>query len=236
MLRLIVVAVILAGFVPSSRAGVAYTDGFEGPNLNPFWTPSISRGSLSFTPAGAHSGTNGAQFDTTSDSSGQKTVQLTHAFGQPTFGNFSVWVYDTAAGEPSTNYFRFFASPTPVPANGWGAQILTHDEPPDPNYTVMGFTSNEIASTVARTKGWHHWEIDDQPTGLNLLIDGQTVLSSPNVQPISNVVLMMTAPGFRPGWTGYYDDFQFTPVPEPGTAGTIACIGALCALRRRRWA
>ena len=76
MLRLIVVAVILAGFVPSSRAGVAYTDGFEGPNLNPFWTPSISRGSLSFTPAGAHSGTNGAQLESTSVA-GRRTWKAT---------------------------------------------------------------------------------------------------------------------------------------------------------------
>ncbi len=235
MRRLLVIGLLFWAFGASVYGEDAYSDSFEGPVLNPYWTPSISRGALSFTPAAAHSGLNGAQFDTTADSSGQKTVQLTHQFGVPVYGAFSVWVFDTGAGAASSNYFRFFASPTPIPANGWGAQILTHDGAPDPTYTVMSLVTGETASSVARTQAWHHWEIDVMPTGLTELIDGQAVLTSPTVAPISNVSLMLTAPGFRPAWTGYYDDFSFTPAPEPGTLGFIAAVGVgMGCVRRAR--
>lgn len=138
------------------------------------------------------------------------------------------------AGAASSNYFRFFATPTPIPAKGWGAQILTHDASPDPTYTVMSLVTGETASSVARTQAWHHWEIDVLPAGLTELIDGQQVLSSPTVAPISNVSLMLTAPGFRPAWTGYFDDFNFTPAPEPGMVGLIAGAGVTLGCGRRR--
>jgi hypothetical protein len=217
----------------AEAADPAYSDAFEGPALNAFWTPSTSRGSFSFTAAAAHGGAKGVQFDTTADATGQKTVQLAHTFTQPVYGKLSVWLFDTAAGEASSNYFRFFASPTPVPGNGWGAQLLTHDGSPDPHYTAMAFNTGEVDGGVARSKAWHLWEIDDRTTGLTLSVDGQVVLTSATAQPFSTVTLMMTAPGFRPGWTGYYDDFQFTPVPEPTTAGVVAGASGLLAATRR---
>src|SRR5438105_2092033 len=78
-----------------------FVDNFEGPALNSFWSTSNQSGSISFPSAAqAHSGQQSVQFNSVQGSQ-QKTIQLQHAFASPVFGTFSVWMYDTGAGQLS---------------------------------------------------------------------------------------------------------------------------------------
>ncbi|MGO9913133.1 MAG: beta strand repeat-containing protein, partial [Isosphaeraceae bacterium] len=71
--------------------------------------------------------------------------------------------------------------------------------------------SNVAATGITRTLAWHEYEIIDTPQALSIVLDGTTVYTTAGGTPFDSVTLEMFAPGFRPSWTSYYDDFEFVP-------------------------
>ena len=85
----------LAGFAftvvvvcASARAQTAFSDGFEGTTLNPFWAMEVfaSSGSVNLSNAFAHSGTQSVQVNTTVFGG---AVVLAHHFPSPLYGTVS---------------------------------------------------------------------------------------------------------------------------------------------------
>ena len=76
----------------------SYSDSFEGPTINPWWTLNI-RGDLSysFSTTQHHTGSRSLQVHLTNNGG---DVELTHAFSAPVRGDFSVWVYDDPSVTP----------------------------------------------------------------------------------------------------------------------------------------
>jgi hypothetical protein len=83
-----------------------FSDSFEGASLNPFWSSNTQSGSIQLTNAMAHSGSQSVEFIST-ETALTKEIQLFHNFSSPTYGETSVWIYDTGAAVDSSNYIGF---------------------------------------------------------------------------------------------------------------------------------
>jgi hypothetical protein len=83
-----------------------FSDSFEGASINPFWSILNRSGSVSLSSNKAHTGSQSVRLDTTSTSQ-NKLVELFHQFDAKSYGDTSVWFYDTGAGLSSSNYIEF---------------------------------------------------------------------------------------------------------------------------------
>ncbi len=188
------------------RVVLSFVDGFEGPTLDPFWTKIEISGFVTMpSTERAHGGSQSVKF-TSTNSSSSKDVGLTHSFGTAGCGRSSIWLFDTGANQSSSNQFWFSMSNS---VTGRGALLAAADygvaDGATYYYDVHGIT----AHVITRTQNWHQFTIDSEPTGLTLLIDGQTVYSSSEAIPFDKVNIQMVAPNWRPEWTSYWDDFEF---------------------------
>lgn len=224
--------------IESARAAdpLSFSDGFEGPTLNPFWSKLENAGSITFpSSAKVHSGLQSVQFNSV-QGQGQKNIELLHNFENPQYGTVSVWVFDTGADLTSSNYLAFFVTNS---AQGKSTQILTQDYDLGPtnggNYDYVPFNGSGGMSTVDRTQNWHQWSITATASTSILAVDGHTIFSGPGGIPFDRVVFTMSGPDFRPSFTSHFDDFSFQAVPEPalGCLALIA-VGTLAVERRRR--
>jgi hypothetical protein len=84
-------AVALLAFAPPALAQ-SYSDSFNGPTLNSWWTQNIG-GDLSFSFSNTQFHTSPASLQVQLTQNGGE-VELTHVFSAPVHGDFSVWVYD----------------------------------------------------------------------------------------------------------------------------------------------
>jgi hypothetical protein len=101
-----------------------FVDGFEGPTLDPFWTKTQISGFVTMpSTERVHTGTQSVKF-TSTNSGVDKNVGLGHNFGTPVYGKVSVWLFDTAAGDASSNQFWFFISNS---ATGKGPLLAAAD-------------------------------------------------------------------------------------------------------------
>ena len=119
----VALTVLLIGAGRANGGGLTYTDGFEAPTLNPFWSTSIQSGSIALSTGQAHSGNQSVQLSST-DTGVTKSIQLFHDFSTPVYGVTSVWVLDTGAGADSSNYIAFSINNA---ALNFGAGLLTFD-------------------------------------------------------------------------------------------------------------
>jgi hypothetical protein len=240
MKRFIPLFVLVLTSVSGAYAGsIQFTDGFEGSTLDPFWNATTQdSGSITFpSTAAAHSGSQCVQFNSVATGN-NKYIFLTHNFSGPTYGDASVWFYDTAAS--SSNYFQLVVANS---ALGKYASVFTTDFDlgPGDGDTYYGNTWDEsnVVSSVERTQGWHQYNLDATATSLTMSVDGNVIYSGPGGTPFDSVNLEMTGPNWRPACVTYFDDFSFngSPVPEPSTLALLA-IGAVSLLayawRRRR--
>jgi hypothetical protein len=182
----------------SSAADPAvFSDGFEAPTLDGFWTTRLSLASITLSSAQVHSGTQAAQFS--ASGYGQKDSALEHRFASPQYGKISVWVYD------QKNYI-YFSTMVHNTALGQGAGIGVQDWDYSAYYSVAGKTS------FPRSVGWHLFSMEFTASAFVASIDGQVVYSGPGGVPYDKIVLQMTGPG---SGGVVYDDFAYTAAPDP---------------------
>lgn len=226
LLQLALVGFVVCGWGSSTcLAALNFTDGFEGPTLDPFWTASASNGSITFpSTEQVHSGSQSVRFNSVAGLN--KDVNLIHNFDTGIYGTFSVWIYDTGAGQASSNYIG-------MQLNGIGdrASLLVFDfgfgEGSTYNYSP-NFASS-FQSGISRTLGWHNFEIENSPDSVRYSVDGVQVFQENQGLAVTSLQLFMVGPSFRPAWTSYFDDFSVTEavpnaaVPEPSSVVLFGC-------------
>jgi parallel beta-helix repeat protein len=189
-----------------------FSDGFEAPTLNPFWSTQTQSGSITLSSALAHTGSQSVEFDS-SVTSQAKAVFIYHTFTTPTYGDVSVWVYDNGAGVLSSNYLFLDVHDS---QDSRIAEVFTDDydlgvgnngHDYDFNVGNTGYESN-----VNRTQAWHQFQINDDPSGLSVLLDGQVLYSGASQAAIGTIQVGIGAPSWRPAWTAHFDDFAFNPL------------------------
>jgi hypothetical protein len=193
-------------------AAQAFSDGFEGSTLDPFWTAFTNNGTVTMpSTAVVHSGSQSLQLDTSSAPSAPvKAAGIRHLFSTPCYGRLSVWMNDHMATAASSNYITLWAPPYAVgtfdynlsPTNG-GSYV----------YQTSGVS---VHTNIPKSPGWHRFEISSTPTSTTISVDGIVVFSGGGGQPFTEVQLEMHAPGWRPNWTCSFDDFDFVP-HQPGS-------------------
>jgi hypothetical protein len=216
------VTLSLAASFPLPAATINFSDSFESPTFDPFWTLNQSYGTVSLSTAQSHSGTQSAAFASTTG--GQRTMQLIHDFGQPLQGHISIWLYDAAPGSETLYEAMWVQSED----SSQGLLIGTMDydaycyvaiaNGTGPNAPCGRYPQNSTTN-ISRTLGWHHMEADYGPSALTLTFDGQTVVNVPGNYSFNRVFLNMSGPYWRPDTASYWDDFQVSadPVPEPAS-------------------
>ncbi len=191
-----------------------FSDDFEGSALNPFWQTATSSGNVIFpSTVQAHSGNQSVQLSTYM-SSAHKGINVLHTFDTPRYGATSIWVYDTGAGVASSNAFYFNIYNPDRGIAQWGTWDYDFRRTED-NYR-FGYSDYDTNSNgnfympFNRSQGWHLWSIEAVPNQLRFSIDGQPVQSVPVDLPFTRILFGEGAPNWRPAWTSYWDDFEFT--------------------------
>lgn len=235
---------LFAACVLSLAAPVTFSDSFEGPTFDPFWTVTQSFGTVSTSTDLAFSGSQSAKF--ASSSGGQRSMHLEHTFAEPIKGLFSVRFYDYAPGS-ETLYMSFGLTNSSQPS--WNTDVGAKDfdafcyaasaAGTGPNGSC-GIYPQLSTTTVARTAGWRLFEINVGGSDIKIYIDGTLVHTALGDFSFDGVSLNVFGPSWRPNTLVYFDDFSVdgytaSQVPEPGTLSSLALgAAALAALRRRR--
>jgi hypothetical protein len=117
-------------------------------------------------------------------------------------------VYDTGAGESSSNYLGFQLD-----------RVGTHERNSifGNDYDFSGGTyslnpndHDTLSTGVERTQGWHQFLVDITLTQATFKIDGVTVYTKPGIAR-DRIFLFMQVPSWRPAWVSYFDDFAYVP-------------------------
>jgi hypothetical protein len=242
-MRRMLALLVCVGFVPIARADpIVFSDGFEAPTINPFWTQQQQSGTISLVSSPVFSGNQAVRF-TSFNSGVNKNINLIHTFATPVYGRASVRVFDTGADVFSSNYLALQL--TRHTGTYDQKLIVGYDYDLGPsnggNYYVG---PGDINSGVDRTQGWHEFVIDTTPDSTKFYIDGVLVRSEAAGFAFDHLYLTMFGPSWRPAWTGYFDDFSFTEyreataTPEPVSAvvfgAVLLGVGAVGVFRRRR--
>lgn len=187
----------------SREVPAGFSDNFEGATLNSFWSTEQTSGTVVF-PATVqhHSGLQSVGL-TSVQTRQNKWIAIKHAFPQPVYGHFSVWVYDTGANVASSNYFALRLS------NGTQYTLIQGRDYNHPTYDYQ-FMNNNFSSGVPRSQAWHKLELTTSPTATTFSIDGGAIATQPPIAT-DEVRLLMYGPPWRPAWASYFDDFAFMP-------------------------
>lgn len=212
-LSVLAFALVAAGGAELANAAV-FTDGFEDPTLDPYWSTLEESGWVALSSTGeVHGGNQAAQLNSTYNT-GHKNIWLIHDYGQPMYGRVSVWLYDTSADMSSSNYLEFHL----LDSEGVIAGTIgtpDNDFQGRPYYAGFG-PAGHVPTTFDMTQGWHLFEIEVGPDSATAWIDGTEVAAISTGVSFQTVWLGMFGPTWRPAWVSYWDDFaaDVTPVSE----------------------
>lgn len=218
---LIVVLLVTAGAKPAAAQN--YSDGFETPSINPFWTVRQDNGSVTPSTDQHYSGSQSAKFSSTNG--GQREMHLTHVFPSPTKGNFSIYFYDAAPGQETLyEKLNLYNSSTTnlaaigtqdFDANCYTAQLYNYNTgvQQGPN-AQCGIYPQTSTTNVSRTAGWHKLEISAAASSISLSIDGTQVFSTAGDFSFDTIDVAVSGPYWRPDTVAYFDDFNFAPLDD----------------------
>jgi hypothetical protein len=188
---ILLVAFPLAGFAQG------YFDDFEAATFNPFWTLTQQNGTIALSTDQSYSGIQSAKL--TGTGGGQVNVWLSHTFPQAQPGTVSVWWYDTVYNNIYSGLYLFNST-----AQVGSVGVFDNSLP-----LYVWNAGTPAYTTVPRTLGWHELTIQVTLTGVNFLIDGNTVGVANGAFSFDEVRLLVSGPGET--GTFYFDDFSFTP-------------------------
>lgn len=227
-------------YVAPAMAEQAFTDGFEGTSLDPYWNVSANVYTLAGYSMSTEQARSGAQSlkvaygaNLSYSHAGLPALYLGHFFSNPVQGDFSVYYYDTLAPVSGGLYLDDTTTYWASLGRSYGNDFFNPD---------IGYYATQFAPSAAEIKvgnpslGWHHYEIRIRDSGSRYFLDGvELVQTSPLSHP-DKVYLSSLIPNnvYNPGgYVAYFDDFSFTPVPEPSTM-VLTIVGGLGVFYRRR--
>jgi hypothetical protein len=213
-------SVILLGG-PAALPAADFSDSFEGPSLHPFWSLLQNSGSITLSSNLAHTGEQSVRLHSTYNT-GQKNIELFHVMSQPVYGRVSVRLFDTGADEQSANYLGIYVSNREL---GVSASLFTQDYDEGSanggTYAFTPFQAPGAATSVDRTKAWHHLVITATAEALTMEIDGITIYTGAGGTRFDRVALEMHGPSWRPAWNCAFDDFEFTEFVDSHPPGFV---------------
>jgi hypothetical protein len=218
----------------ASASAQQFNDDFEAPALDAYWnhfysTP-YATGALSTEQA--RSGVQSFKMDALDG--GQRFFLIGRDFVGPTKGSFSVHIYDTAPGQ-ETQYAQLGVYDF---AAGRFFDFGIFDLAPSEyliNLSDATGSSSLIGSGVARSLGWHKFQIDMLASDIVFSIDDNEVYRLADDLSAAQVRLSLFSPEWRPAQAFYFDDYSgpIGAVPEPASiALLLAGLGTL-AMRAR---
>jgi len=179
-----------------------FTDDFESPVLDPFWTANTAGGSVVFpSTLQAHGGAQSVTFSLPSAS--QSYLFLDHNLSHFSYGTVSVWVYDPGS---SGNYFGLYLLSSTNSSTILDVQTYSSD-PTFYHYQIV----QSYNTIVHRTPGWHQFVIQSTSEMLSFAIDGTNVYSGPGNKAFDTLRIGMY--GANTVSIPYFDDFQFVEQP-----------------------
>ena len=198
-------------------SGNGFSDDFEAPVLNSFWSKREDSGSVVFPGVNrSHSGGQSVQMLSTANT-GQKEINLHHNFASPVHGTFSIWFYDTGADVTSSNYLQFWLDGP----NSTGASLVGDDYDFGDSYKAQGAYTG-----IDRTQAWYNFSIEATPTEVRYRIDGSLVRVDNNGLDVTGVTFSMRGPTWRPAWETNFDDFSYTPLVPDIQVDSVTADGA----------
>jgi hypothetical protein len=216
----------------ASSFAYLYTDDFEAPTLNSFWTLDLNPGGgqVSLSSDYAHSGEQSVSENTNGCTGDQRWANMFHDFGQPVYGSAYIYLYDTGAGQWNSNYITFS-----VFNEGTGDSMGFSGQDWNGAWYYMGRSGMEGdgKTDVPRTLSWHQIRLDWDASGVKAFIDSLEVYSDSIPAAYDRIEVDTYGPNWRPGWVSYWDDFQVSYIPEPATICLLG-LGALSLLHRKK--
>jgi len=217
--RRILLVVFTAFFLfPIVAHAQSFTDSFENPTFDPFWTVVQQFGTASTTTELAHTGTQSLKLASTFG--GQREIHLAHDFPSTQKGDFSIYFYDNAPGQ-ETLYQKIFLYNS---ISGDSASLGTQDFDADCDTAQMyNYTTNVLqgpngtcgiypqtsTTNVSRTAGWHKLDINVAAGSTTFAIDSTAVFTASGDYSFDSVTIFMSGPFWRPNTVAYFDDFSF---------------------------
>src|SRR5205814_778403 len=138
-----------------------FTDDFESPVLNSFWSNYANAGFVVFPSTNlAHGGTQSVALNSVANA-GQKSIGVYHDFASPIYGRASIWIYDSGADELSGNSIGFHARNL---SQNKSASLFAQDYDLGPSdggtyyYQAFGLSGTSRTS-MDRTKACHQFAI-----------------------------------------------------------------------------
>jgi hypothetical protein len=201
--------------VVRKASALVYTDSFEGPSLNSFWSNLDGEGYLDISTSRQHTGSQSVTHNQTWDS-------LMHNFGEQMQGEVSIWFYDSAPNLSSisgglylwSNYDHAFAGCLGL--SGWDNN----------NYDqyARGQGGHWTSTEVNRTVDWHNLSMNISNAGLEYIIDSSLVYLDPSQKSFDALDFHLWSYGASGTYS--FDDFScnltplnapVNPVPEPAS-------------------
>lgn len=215
---------LLAGTAQSSAA--QFSDNFEAAALNSFWEPYQTAGLVSISTDRTHTGSRSLALSSSSLNV-QKNIGVIHNFGQHVHGTFSVWVWDSGADLLSANYVGVWARNR---ATQESLGIFTQDYDLGPSNGGIYYYSAPLAasaSAVDRTQAWHRFTVTALADSVSLSVDSRVIYTAPVGFSFDAIEFEIHAPGFRPPFTYWFDDFNvdYSPIAPPVNHTPIVSAG-----------
>ena len=176
------------------QAELGFTDSFEGPSLDPFWSVSMQNSSYSFSSEQARSGSQSLKVEYESGKYAPFCPE--HLFATPVQGTFSVWFYDTLAPVGGLNLDDSISAVAQIGVYGSSYYVYV-----DPSTTPIFGT---------RSLGWHHYEITVGDSGSSYRLDGIDLGWTSGLTG-ANQLILNTYGNYGNNVVAYFDDFSFTP-------------------------
>ncbi len=207
----------------SAVAQTPFTDDFEDPAINPFWTilDQAGSGSVNLDTAFAHGGNQSVEVHT--DSFGGVEALL-HSFQSPAYGTVSVWVYysnTTATGYKMLDIFN-------GPASSGSDYNLYIDWGNLETYVKDSSGASRIVAPPQST-GWHNWTFSSMPSGVTIEIDGVQVFTQPVAFAFQTVQLRQCCLA----GSAFFDDFRFTSATAYSCAGFQSPFDVALSLKQK---
>lgn len=206
-----------------------FADSFEAPTFNPFWTKSEQSGTITPSAGCAHTGNQCAKF-TTTQTSQDKWLFLSHSFSPPAFGRVTVWMEDLGANVSSSNYAFLTLQNTSLQMIS-DIGVYDYDLGPGNGGDVYYYrnwvstSQGPKSSGIDRTPTWHKWEITSLPNLHTVAVDGTVLFSGAGGVPFDTVHLAVFGPSWRPAFTYHFDDFEIRyrtfGAPMPSDDGAV---------------